>query len=176
MLRSTGRRIRANSSRVARNCSRRGADFGARPQAQPRDGSTRCPSAIFRRAPRRPTLRGGERQLKPKRSKPPSRRTRFRPASGHSRAGRWTPTNRTRTQVGTRCPRAHSCTPYPKRLVVHVAGLGDAPTRCGICARLLVRYGAELHMSQSLELMPDVCAWYIVDGELQGSAMLTRVE
>ena len=45
-------RARANSSLGARACSRRGADLRARPQGQPRDNSSRCPSARLRRAPR----------------------------------------------------------------------------------------------------------------------------
>ena len=50
--RNAGRRARANSSLGARACSRRGADLRARPQGQPRDVSSRCPSARVRRAPR----------------------------------------------------------------------------------------------------------------------------
>ena len=50
--RNAGRRARANSSLGARACSRRGADLRARPQGQPRDNSSRCPSARLRRAPR----------------------------------------------------------------------------------------------------------------------------
>ena len=50
--RNAGRRTLVNSSRGARACSRRGADLRARSQGQPRDSSSRCPSARVRRAPR----------------------------------------------------------------------------------------------------------------------------
>ena len=58
--RNAGRRARANSSLGARACSRRGADLRARPQGQPRDVSSRCPSARVRRVPRRHLLQGDE--------------------------------------------------------------------------------------------------------------------